>query len=133
MLHDNGKIIIYKLIGAVMYNIIDNCTCLDYLGMLQDKLSKHDNKFENTKFNNLSELGIPDILMNIISCHGFSKSSISTSILKCRSALVPCYPPFKNVIVGEKKGDLDNIPISMKYQPNGDNLHPEDSLLTCRA
>ena len=36
-------------------------------------------------------------------------------------------------LLEKKKGDLDNIPISMKYQPNGNNLHPEDILLTCRA
>ena len=57
----------------------------------QDKLSKHDNNFEKTKFKNLSGLGIPAILMNIMSCHGFYKSSISTVILTCRSYLISNY------------------------------------------
>ena len=61
---------------------------LDYIDMIQDKLSKHDNKFENTKFKTFFGFGVPEILMNIMSCHGFSKSSISTVILTYQSALV---------------------------------------------
>ena len=33
-------------------------------------------------------MGIPENLMNIMSCHGFPKYPISTVILTCRSALV---------------------------------------------
>ena len=78
----------YKVIGAVMYNIIDKYICLDYLGLLQENLSKHDNNFKKTKFKNLSGLGIPEILMSIVSCHIFVKSSILTVILICRNNLV---------------------------------------------
>ena len=59
----------YKVIGAVIYTITDDYIYLDYLGLLQEKLSKHYNNFENTKFNDFYGSGIPDILMNIISCH----------------------------------------------------------------
>ena len=65
----------YKVIGAVIYNIIDNYICIYYMGLLQYKMSKHNNRFEDTKFNNCYELGIPEILINIMSCHGFYKSS----------------------------------------------------------
>ena len=61
----------YKVIGAVIYTNIDGYICLDYMGLLQYKLSKHNNKFENTKFDDLSGLFIPAILMNIMLCHGF--------------------------------------------------------------
>ena len=69
----------YKVIGAVIYTIIDNYIFIDCLVILQYKLSKHDNKFEKIKFKNISGLGIPDILMNIMPCHLFSKYSISTA------------------------------------------------------
>ena len=75
--------------GDVIYAIIDNYICIDYLGLFQYKWSKHDNNFENTKFNNVSGLGIPEILMNIISCYGCSKSSISTVISTIHGDLVP--------------------------------------------
>ena len=57
----------------------------------QDKLSKHDNNFEKTKFKNFSGLDIPETFMNIILCHIFSNFLISTVILTCRSSLAPYY------------------------------------------
>ena len=80
-----------NVIRSVIYTIIDNCICLEYTGLIQDKLSKHYNKFENTRVKNLSGLVIPDILINIMSCNGLSKYSISTVILTYCSSLVPYY------------------------------------------
>ena len=88
MFNDNKKILMYKVIGEGIYTIIDDYICLDYLGFIQEKASKHDNKFENTKFNDLSELVIPDIFMDIISFYGFVKYSILTVILSCCNDLV---------------------------------------------
>ena len=51
--YDKSKIVIYKVIGSVIYTIVDNCICLDCLDFFQEKLSKHDNIFENTKFKDL--------------------------------------------------------------------------------
>ena len=64
---------LYKVIGSVIYNFIYKYFCLDYLSLLQDKLPKHNNTFKKNKFKNLSELGIPHIFMNIITCHAFVK------------------------------------------------------------
>ena len=87
---------------------------LDYLGLLQEKLSKHDNNFENTNFKNLSGLGISDILINIMSCHGFSKSSISIVVLTCCNDLVP-YDISKGLVIFEiEVRGVDNIPINAK-------------------
>ena len=61
----------YKVIGAVIYSIIDDYICLYSLVLLQEHLSKHKNNFENTKFKHLSGLVILEILMKIMSCHGF--------------------------------------------------------------
>ena len=91
MFYDNMKIFMYTVIETVINNIIDEYICLDYLGLLQGNLSKNDNNFKNIKFNDLSDLVIPDILMNIISCHGFVKYSISTVILTYRNSLAPYF------------------------------------------
>ena len=91
MFYDNRKTIVYKVIGSVIYTIIENYIYIYFLYLLQDKLSKHNNKFENTKFKNISGLVIPDIFINIMPCHGVSKSSILTFILTCHSVLVPYY------------------------------------------
>ena len=122
----------YKVIGSVIYTIINNYICIGYMIMMQDNLSNHDNNFKNTKLNNVSGLGIPDVLMNIMSCHGFLQPSISKVILTCGSALVPYYPSKGFVIVETKEGVKYNIKMSVKDKINADNLHPKDSLLTCK-
>ena len=48
----------YKVIGEVIYTIIDDYIYIGDLGLLQEKLYKHENDFENTRFNDLSGLGI---------------------------------------------------------------------------
>ena len=75
MFYENMNVLMYNVIGAVIYNIIDEYIRLDYLSLLQDNLSKHNNDFKNTKLKNLSWLGIRDILINIMSGHGFLKRS----------------------------------------------------------
>ena len=104
------------MIGAVIYTIVDDYICINYLGLFQDNSFKYDNKFKNTKLNDLSGLGIPDILMNIMSFHGFAKSSILTVILTCRNALVPYYFSKGFFIVETEVGGVDNITISLKEQ-----------------
>ena len=36
MFYDNRKIIVYKLIGSVIYTILENYICIDYLSLLRD-------------------------------------------------------------------------------------------------
>ena len=123
MFYENKKITMYNVIGAVMYGIIDNYICHYFMGLFQERQSKHDNKFEKNKFNYLSGLGIPNILMNIMSCNGFDKSSILTVILTCRSDLVPHYLYKGFVIVEREEGGVDNITINTKMMIHDDDLH----------
>ena len=81
----------YKVIWEVVYTTIDDYIYLDDLNLLQDKLSKNDNNFENTKFNDLYGFGITEILMNIMSRNGFSKYSTSAVILTCKNTIVTYY------------------------------------------
>ena len=106
----------YKVIGAVIYNVIDEYICIYYPGLIQEKLSKNDNNFKNTVFKDLSGLVIPDILMKIMPCHGFVKYSISTVILTCRNSLFPCYLSKGFFIVEIEVGVVDNITIIVKNQ-----------------
>ena len=101
----------YKVIGAVIYTIIDEYICLDYMVLLQEKLSRHNDNPKKTKLNDLTGFGIPEILMNIMSCNGFVKSSISTVILKCQNTLVPYYLSRRFFIVETEVGGVDIITI----------------------
>ena len=121
------------MIGDFIYNIIGKYIFLDYLGLIQYKLSKYDNKFEKTKFNNLSGMRIPEIVMNIMSCHVFSKYPISTVILSYDSSLVQYYLNEIFFIAETEEGGPYNTPITVKDQINAVNLHKEDNLLTYKA
>ena len=44
--YHNRKTVLYKMIGYVVYLFIDNLIFLDYLGMIQHKLSDYDNKLK---------------------------------------------------------------------------------------
>ena len=55
--------------------------CLDYLVVLQNKLSAYNNRFEKAKFNDLYGLGITEILMNIILCNGFKNWQYQQGLL----------------------------------------------------
>ena len=89
--YENRNTFMYKVIGAVICTIIDEYICLYYLGLLQEKLSKHNDNFKKTKFKILSGLVIRDIFMNIVSCHGFIKSSMPKVILTGCNAIVMYY------------------------------------------
>ena len=47
--------------------------------------------FEQTSFNILLGIGIPELLLNLVSCHGFMKKPNSTVILNCQSRLINNY------------------------------------------
>ena len=86
-----------------------------------------------TKFNALSGMIISEILMNIMSCHGFSKYPMSNVILTCRSYLVSCYINKYFVVVETEKFGQDNIPIMVKEKINAINLYKKEIILTCKA
>ena len=79
----------FKVLSCVIYTIINKYVCIDYLGT--DKKTKSDlkigctlsSKHDGMDYNNLFGIGIPDILLNMLSCNGFLKNDDSIVILKC--------------------------------------------------
>ena len=63
----------FRELGLVIYNIQEKFIHLNYLCLNQDNLSKNAKKFSNTRFDDFTEIGIPDVLMNIMSWRGFSR------------------------------------------------------------
>ena len=91
----------FRVFGSAIYTILDSFISIDHLSLLKDKLSKHDNRYEKTKFNGFNGMEIPEILMNIVSFHGFAKYQQYKVILSCRSALVS-YSISKLFVIVEK-------------------------------
>ena len=108
----------YKVVGAVIYTIIDNYIFLNIWVCFRKS-------YPNTEISlkRPSPIGIPVMFINIISCHGFDKSSMSIVTLTWRSALVPYNPSKGSFIVEIEEGGVDNIPMSVKVQIYADNLH----------
>ena len=78
-------------------------------------------------------MGIPDSLMNIMSCHEFVKYLIQAFIPTCYNALVTYYLSKVFVVVEMEVSGVDNTLIIVKNKTNDTHLHEEESILTCKA
>ena len=91
MLYGKKTATIIKVKRSIIYFIMDNYVCVDYLCFLEGLLLLEYKVFENTTFNYISRTGIPEVLFNIMSCNDFSKEDIETVILMCSRKSVPYY------------------------------------------
>ena len=78
----------FRVLSCVIYTIISKYICIDYLGYEKSTLSdlrlgvsgryKHLDK----NYDNVLGIGIPYLLLNLLSCQGLSKNNESAVILK---------------------------------------------------
>ena len=80
----------FKVFSCVVYSIIKNCVCIYYLAYLSKQLSEitvgcgGGSKYgDKNNFNRILGIGIPDLLMNLMSCHEFLKNINYVVVLKC--------------------------------------------------
>ena len=85
------------MLSCVIYTIIDKYVCIDYLFTEKKKISDFkiactgSRKHDGMDYNNLFGIGIPDLLINMLSCHGFLKNDDSVMILKCTNRMSEYY------------------------------------------
>ena len=74
---------VYTVLSCVVYSLIYNYICIDYLSYQSKTLLSISSKptSEQTSFNILLGLEIPELLLNLVSCHGFTKKPDSTVTL----------------------------------------------------
>ena len=72
------------------------------------------NKIEDTSFDELSGIVIPEILLNIVFCYDFVQDNKSTLILACRIKLVLYYLYKYFVILEQDSLALKNVPRRVK-------------------
>ena len=82
---------IFKVFISVGYCILDNDVCADYICCPQTKLCVSNEGFENTTYNNVSVIGILELLININSCNDFVNHTKCAVIFSCCSKLVSYY------------------------------------------
>ena len=87
----------FKVLSFFVYTIIDKYVCIDYLCTINKRLSELKivntliTRHEDKDYNNLFGIGIPDILMNMLSCQGFINNNDSIVILKCPNRMSQYY------------------------------------------
>ena len=70
----------FRVLICFVYSIIKNCVCFDYLACPSNKLSEINvgciggSKYGDKSFDRILGIGIPDLLMNLISCYGFLRN-----------------------------------------------------------
>ena len=87
----------FKVLSCVIYTIIDRYICIYYLGTEINKISKlklgrsFKIRHEDKDYDNLFGIGIPDILLSMLSCHVFLKNNEYIVILKCPNRMSEYY------------------------------------------
>ena len=82
---NSGKdiITVYRVLGCVVYTLIEKYVCIDYLSCQSKTLCgiSSNPTFKEKSFNLLLGIGIPELLLNLVSCHGFMTKSNSTVVV----------------------------------------------------
>ena len=81
LLYENRKAMVLKVLGSVIYCIMYNYICVGFVCLQKAKLSLEHKGFENTTFNYISIIVIPELLIKIISCCGFANYKKATFVL----------------------------------------------------
>ena len=87
----------FRVLSCVIYTIIRNYACIDYLDYEKKYISDQclgtggSYKHLNKKYDNVLGFGIPDLLMIFLSCHGFLKNNDSVVVLKCPNRMFEYY------------------------------------------
>ena len=104
----------------MVYCIIGNYVSVDYLCCRQTKLhvTSKGQGFENITYNAVSGIGIPKLLMNIISCHVFGNNKNSVVIFSCRRKLVDYYLQECFVLHEKNQNAFKNVPLREKQRIN---------------
>ena len=81
------------MLSSVLCYAIENYVFIEYLCCHYKTLSviSSDEIFEKENYNGLLGIGIPEVLRNLVSCHGFTKKADLTVILVYPSHLVNYY------------------------------------------
>ena len=77
----------FKVLSCVIYTIISIYVCIDYLDSESRQISElalgpgGGYKHEEKSYDKILGIGNPDLLMNLMSCHGFLKNKYPVVIL----------------------------------------------------
>ena len=110
----------YRVLRFDLYYLVDNYICINYLYCQSKTLSRiYSNRIlEQTSFNILPSIGSPEVLLNLLSCHGFMEKLDSTVILNCRYHLVNKYLEKGFFIIEKNSNQLSILLNDLKLRIN---------------
>ena len=84
---------VYMVLSCVLYSLIKNYVCIDYIYFQSKKLISisYDRIFEQKSYNILLGIVIPEVLLNLVYCHWFMEKPNSTFILNYWCCLLNNY------------------------------------------
>ena len=98
------------MLNCVVYTLIENYACVEYLPC-QSKIlisTSWNPTFKDKSFNVLLGIGIPELLLNLVSFHGFMKKPNLTVILNLPTRLINNYL-FKGLAIIEQNTKQLNL------------------------
>ena len=119
---------VYRVLSCVLYYIIKNYVCIDYLCCQSKTLRSiyYDKKFEQASYNILLGIDITVVIINLVSCYGFMEEPNSTVILNFQSCLVNYYLEKCFVIIKHNSKQLHSVPNDVKLRIHAINQQKTD-------
>ena len=129
----------FKVLSCVIYKIIDRYVSVDYLGTEIKKINELSLgctlkiKHEAMDYDNLFGIGIPDILLNMLSYHGFLNNNESIVILKCPNRMSEYYfnKGFIQLIYDEDH--LNKLPKLVQQRIGAEPKVNSDLVMLCKT
>ena len=125
------------MLSCVIYTIVDKYVCIDYLGSEKSKLSDlhlggtGKDRHNDTDYDNVLGIGITDLLLNLLSCHGFLKNNDSVVILKCPNRMSEYYFNKGLVIFECDEENEEKLPSEVKYRVSAEVAVDSDLVMPC--
>ena len=93
--------------------------------------SRGDSKFGDNIFDRILGIGIPDLLMNLISCRGFFNSINCVVILKCSKRMLEWYFSKGFSILKCNVNNLEKLPNEVKQIIHAEETDNSYKVMTC--
>ena len=127
----------FRVLSCVIYTIISKYFCIGYLCSEESKLSylrpgvsgryKHLDK----EYDNVLGFGIPYLLLNLLSCQGFSKNNESVVILKFPHRMSEYYFNKGFIIFDCDEEILKRLPSQVKERVGSEVTVNSDLVMIC--
>ena len=88
---------------------------------------KHGNK----SYDKILGIGITDLLMNLMSCHGFLENKNSVIILKCPKRMLEYYFSKWFTVFECNTINLEKLPNEVKYKIHAEDTDNSEKVMTC--